>query len=313
MDQQLCAKGCGFFGTPANNNLCSKCYKQYHAEAVPEACTGENPSTRTNASVVTTDDTSSSMKSMVSTAAVGGASKARIRCQCCKKRVGVTGGFKCRCGGIFCGLHRYPEEHVCAFDFKSTARVVLAKQNPVVTADKKQDSEFGRGPKPSTSIRSARAAQHIFSLQESQVFVFKKNREMDQQLCARGCGFFGTPANNNLCSKCYKQYHAEAVPKACMEESPSTSINATVVNTDDTASTKSMVSTAAAGGASKARIRCQFCKKKVRVAGFECRCDGIVCAMHRYPEEHFDFKSIGRVLLAKQNPVFMADKLETRV
>ncbi|KAK3022183.1 hypothetical protein RJ639_047005 [Escallonia herrerae] len=286
MDQQLCAKGCGFFGTPANNNLCSKCYKQYRAEAVPKSWVEENPSTRTNATVVTTDDTSSSTKSMVSTAAVDGASKARIRCQCCKKRVGVTGGFECRCGGVFCGMHRYPEEHVCNFDFKSNGRAVLAKQNPV--------------------------------LMESQVFrLFKKSRKMDQQLCAKGCGFFGTPANNNLCSKCYKKYHAEAVPKACLEENCSTGINATAVNTDATSSSmKSMVSTAAVGGASKARIRCQCCKKRVGLTGFECRCGGIFCGMHRYPEEHvctFDFRSAGRLVLAKQNSVIMGDKLETRV
>ncbi|KAK2971754.1 hypothetical protein RJ640_022893 [Escallonia rubra] len=294
MDQQLCAKGCGFFGTPANNNLCSKCYKQYRAEAVPKACMEENPSTKTSATVVTTDDTSSSMKSMVSSAAVGGASKARIRCQCCKKRVGVTGGFGCRCGGVFCGMHRYPEEHVCTFDFKSTGRAVLAKQNPVLIGDQ--------------SLQHQPLAYEQFNIKRS-FRLFKKSRNMDQQLCAKGCGFFGTPANNNLCSKCYKQYRAEAVPESCMGEYPSTRTNAS--------SMKSMVSTAAVGGASKARIRCQCCKKRVGVTGgFKCRCGGIFCGMHRYPEEHvcaFDFRSTGRVVLAKQNPVVMADKLETRI
>ena len=29
------------------------------------------------------------------------------RCQECRKKVGLT-GFPCRCGGLFCGLHRDP-------------------------------------------------------------------------------------------------------------------------------------------------------------------------------------------------------------
>nr|XP_009631746.1 putative zinc finger A20 and AN1 domain-containing stress-associated protein 8 [Nicotiana tomentosiformis] len=38
--------------------------------------------------------------------------------------------------------------------------------------------------------------------------------------------------------------------------------------------------------------------------------------IHRYPEEHactFNFKSMGRVLLAKENPLCKADKLEYRI
>lgn len=47
-------------------------------------------------------------------------------CVLCKKKVGLT-GFTCRCGGYFCGLHRYPEEHQCNFDFRSTHRSLLEK------------------------------------------------------------------------------------------------------------------------------------------------------------------------------------------
>ncbi|KAK3014039.1 hypothetical protein RJ639_008033 [Escallonia herrerae] len=57
------------------------------------------------------------------------------RCQCCNKKVGVT-GFECRCGAMFCGVHRYPEAHDCSFDFKAFGRFTLEKANPVCKIDK---------------------------------------------------------------------------------------------------------------------------------------------------------------------------------
>ncbi|WMV20137.1 hypothetical protein MTR67_013522 [Solanum verrucosum] len=58
------------------------------------------------------------------------------------------------------------------------------------------------------------------------------------------------------------------------------------------------------------------CKKKVKLIGFGYRCKGMFCSVYRYPEEHaytFDFKSAGRVTLAKENPPCRCDKLETRI
>merc|ERR1712066_1049496 len=37
------------------------------------------------------------------------------RCASCKKKVGLT-GFACRCGGMYCGIHRYSDKHNCTFD-----------------------------------------------------------------------------------------------------------------------------------------------------------------------------------------------------
>ncbi|XP_060210271.1 zinc finger A20 and AN1 domain-containing stress-associated protein 9-like [Lycium barbarum] len=62
--------------------------------------------------------------------------------------------------------------------------------------------------------------------------------------------------------------------------------------------------------------RCMVCKKKVGLIGLSCKCGQIYCRNHRYPEEHacnFDFKSIGRAILAKENPLCKADKLENRI
>jgi len=57
------------------------------------------------------------------------------RCWNCSKRVGLT-GFKCRCGYVFCGEHRYSDKHGCTFDYKSAQKQAVAKANPVVVASK---------------------------------------------------------------------------------------------------------------------------------------------------------------------------------
>lgn len=59
----------------------------------------------------------------------------RDRCWGCKKKVGLL-GFECRCGFIFCGTHRYADEHKCTFDFMALDRADLAKKNVAVIADK---------------------------------------------------------------------------------------------------------------------------------------------------------------------------------
>ncbi|CAF1074436.1 unnamed protein product [Rotaria sordida] len=45
--------------------------------------------------------------------------KKRNRCTwpSCNKKLGLT-GFDCRCGGQFCPVHRYANEHNCTFDYK---------------------------------------------------------------------------------------------------------------------------------------------------------------------------------------------------
>ncbi|WOL00410.1 hypothetical protein Cni_G09123 [Canna indica] len=57
------------------------------------------------------------------------------RCSTCRKKVGLT-GFRCRCGDLFCGRHRYSDTHDCSFDYKAFGREEIAKANPVVKAAK---------------------------------------------------------------------------------------------------------------------------------------------------------------------------------
>jgi len=52
--------------------------------------------------------------------------KNRKRCFECRKKVGLT-ALSCKCGFVFCGLHRFPDQHNCDFDFKAHDRGNLAK------------------------------------------------------------------------------------------------------------------------------------------------------------------------------------------
>ncbi|XP_059306295.1 putative zinc finger A20 and AN1 domain-containing stress-associated protein 8 [Lycium ferocissimum] len=98
--------------------------------------------------------------------------------------------------------------------------------------------------------------------------------------CARGCGFYGTPRNHNLCVQCYKAFLKEQAPKDALTLSEKISSLTIKTEKDDSR------------------------RKHKGVWN------------HRYPEEHactFNFKSIGRVILAKENPLCKADKLENRI
>merc|ERR1712142_1284611 len=52
-----------------------------------------------------------------------------------RKKMGLT-GFTCRCGGLFCSIHRYSDKHECGFDYKALGAEEISKSNPVVVAQK---------------------------------------------------------------------------------------------------------------------------------------------------------------------------------
>ena len=47
-------------------------------------------------------------------------------------------GFECRCGHLFCAMHRYADKHSCTFDYKTAGRKELEVKNPKVVAAKVQ-------------------------------------------------------------------------------------------------------------------------------------------------------------------------------
>ncbi|XP_072978794.1 zinc finger A20 and AN1 domain-containing stress-associated protein 1 [Typha angustifolia] len=135
----LCVNNCGFYGNPATNNMCQSCFQSSAAAAssLSSPSSSSSPLSFCQKTRSAPDRPPvAAAKEAVTSAAEAPAPASRVnRCYSCRKRVGLT-GFRCRCGDLFCGEHRYSDRHLCSFDYKAAAREAIARENPVVRAAK---------------------------------------------------------------------------------------------------------------------------------------------------------------------------------
>ncbi|XP_053605884.1 AN1-type zinc finger protein 6 isoform X2 [Plodia interpunctella] len=170
--EALCRSGCGFYGNPSTDGLCSVCFKealkkkqqppattpspvsapfvpaaptplaaaaptvpalptlttlpqqQAHSDKLEEESGAGTSGTSTGTSDTDADDKDPSKDK-----------KKKNRCAVCRKKVGLT-GFECRCGGLFCAVHRYSDKHECSFDYRELGAQEIRRNNPVVVSQK---------------------------------------------------------------------------------------------------------------------------------------------------------------------------------
>eukprot|EP00092_Neocalanus_flemingeri_P016773 GFUD01018141.1.p1 GENE.GFUD01018141.1~~GFUD01018141.1.p1 ORF type:complete len:176 (+),score=35.96 GFUD01018141.1:206-733(+) len=155
----LCNSGCGFFSSVDSKGLCSVCYKAKQKKERPSSEESTSSTSMSNlhqqttlsenilniepaeskceasSEVVTQTPSTSGNPEEEKDEPIPAKKPKKSRCLNCKKKLGLT-GFTCRCGGLFCSIHRYSDKHECNFDYNAMGKKEIRENNPVIVAQK---------------------------------------------------------------------------------------------------------------------------------------------------------------------------------
>lgn len=141
--------------------------------------------------------------------------------------------------------------------------------------------------------------------------------EEDPILCANNCGFFGSSSTMNFCSKCFRDLVGlSTVAMADISSGSALELDQSVQIADQLARPAVLEQGEGTSSGEQPKPpanRCTYCKKRVGLTGFKCRCGDTFCSMHRYSETHdclFDYRKAGRESIRKENPVVKAEKID---
>eukprot|EP00053_Salpingoeca_punica_P005748 m.56321 g.56321 ORF g.56321 m.56321 type:complete len:173 (-) comp13381_c0_seq1:373-891(-) len=153
----FCVRCHAFYGAAHQENMCSSCYKEAHGlkkdAPIPgsSATSSSPPKQLAHTPTAAAASSGAGAAASASAAAAGGATDAvdpskpvqakKSRCWKCGTKISLVQQSTniCRCGYVFCDVHRYAEAHECDFDHKESGRSVMAKQLP------KHEQARGRG------------------------------------------------------------------------------------------------------------------------------------------------------------------------
>mmetsp|Transcript_13620 Transcript_13620/g.24274 ORF Transcript_13620/g.24274 Transcript_13620/m.24274 type:complete len:169 (-) Transcript_13620:340-846(-) len=146
---------CSFTGHAGFDNFCSVCFKsavskkqidtEKSSTSKSEVASAEGKRPKEDDAETEANAEGASVAESGSSAVAGSGDKDeeppvkvqknKKRCFECRKKVGIL-GFECRCGFIYCGKHRYPEDHECDFDHGGHEKAILEKNTKKLESNK---------------------------------------------------------------------------------------------------------------------------------------------------------------------------------
>jgi hypothetical protein len=114
---------CNFYGSNEFNGMCSKCHSKLTSTTTSKIQLETEPVCQRGSTLTNSSQQGSTLPLDPTI------------CSKCYKNVELL-GFKCKCNGMFCGLHRNFFDHNCTFDYRTEGIKQLKVQNGKIDKNK---------------------------------------------------------------------------------------------------------------------------------------------------------------------------------